>query len=636
MTDWDAAGGFATGDDVVGARQAEDRAAMASLGALPVWLDFADHQYLDPADRPTPADVAPALQAAIVGVGPSAVFLPMGLANPDHVLTHDAGLLAREAMAAGRDADGEGVSEEPAWFCYEDAGYKHLPGLLAWRVSKLFRGGLWPTPSVVPVEPDMDGKRTAICSVRQPGRPPRAGPPAVRAAGRQHPRAVLAPRHPAARLGAPNLGRMIPMPDASDLRTMTGDRVPPRGVHRPGTIALVTGASSGIGAATARLLAAGGTTVALVARRADRLEEMVAEDCRLSAPAPGHGPPTSSRPEQAAELALRIWDDLGPIDVVVNNAAIPMRRPAERLTMAEVERVMTVNYYSPVAITLALLPRMLERGSGTIVNVSSMGGRLGIATEAAYSASKFALAGWSESLAIDLLGTGVSVQLVLPGAIRHRDLGPARQRHRLRTRDRWPRPRRAPPASWRVIGSDRFEHYVPDMRAVVEMKTKDIDGFMAAMRAMADADGGGTAGRRRWTGAQGRGRSRPAGDAATEPGREGPAVRRPSRPDGATSGADRRARERLAALPFGLHEVDDARPIHPDWVVTRPILSGVCGSDTKLVLGEFDDGDIDNPMAAFSSLPLVPGHEVVAEVVSLGSQQRGTWRSASGWCSTRG
>jgi threonine dehydrogenase-like Zn-dependent dehydrogenase len=81
--------------------------------------------------------------------------------------------------------------------------------------------------------------------------------------------------------------------------------------------------------------------------------------------------------------------------------------------------------------------------------------------------------------------------------------------------------------------------------------------------------------------------------------------------------------ERLAKLPFGLHELDDARPIHPDWVVTRPILSGVCGSDTKLVLGEFEDGDIDNPMAAFSSLPHVPGHEVVTEVVALGPKARG-------------
>ncbi len=80
---------------------------------------------------------------------------------------------------------------------------------------------------------------------------------------------------------------------------------------------------------------------------------------------------------------------------------------------------------------------------------------------------------------------------------------------------------------------------------------------------------------------------------------------------------------RLASLPFGLHEVDDATPIRPDWVVAKPILSGVCGSDAKLVLGEFEDGDIDNPMAAFSSLPHVPGHEVVAEVVALGPAAEG-------------
>ncbi len=80
---------------------------------------------------------------------------------------------------------------------------------------------------------------------------------------------------------------------------------------------------------------------------------------------------------------------------------------------------------------------------------------------------------------------------------------------------------------------------------------------------------------------------------------------------------------RLLQMPFGLREIDDARPIRPDWVVTRPILAGVCGSDTKLVLGDFVDGDIDNPMAAFSSLPLVPGHEVVAEVVALGPDAKG-------------
>ncbi len=246
--------------------------------------------------------------------------------------------------------------------------------------------------------------------------------------------------------------------------------------------ALVTGASSGIGAATARLLAAGGTTVALVARRADRLEEVLA-DCTPTAPASRAFPADLADPARAGRLAVEIWDQLGPVDVIVNNAGIPMRRSATKLTMAEVERVMAVNYLSPVAITLALLPRLLERGTGTIVNVSSMGGRLGIINEAAYSASKFALAGWSESLAADLLGTGVTVRLVLPGAIET---------------EIWDQPDNDPPdyagpfvqpeevaeGIVACIRGDVFELYVPDMRAVVEMKTKDFDGFLAAMKAM--------------------------------------------------------------------------------------------------------------------------------------------------------
>lgn len=96
----------------------------------------------------------------------------------------------------------------------------------------------------------------------------------------------------------------------------------------------------------------------------------------------------------------------------------------------------------------------------------------------------------------------------------------------------------------------------------------------------------------------------------------------PSADDARPTPADE-LEEKLASLPFGLHEVDDARAVRPDWVVTRPILSGVCGSDAKLVLGDFGEGDIDNPMAAFSSLPHIPGHEVVAEVVALGPEASG-------------
>jgi LmbE family N-acetylglucosaminyl deacetylase len=153
-TDWDACGGFVAGDDVVAARREVDRAAMSFVDAIPVWLEFADHQYLTKEQRPRAADVAPALGEAIAAVQPTAVFLPMGLANPDHVLTHAAGLMVRSTMVESGDA--------PAWFCYEDHGYKHIPGILAWRVATLFKAGLWPTPAVVPIEPDMARKRAAI------------------------------------------------------------------------------------------------------------------------------------------------------------------------------------------------------------------------------------------------------------------------------------------------------------------------------------------------------------------------------------------------------------------------------------------------------------------------------------------
>ena len=153
--------------------------------------------------------------------------------------------------------------------------------------------------------------------------------------------------------------------------------------------------------------------------------------------------------------------------------------------MSDVEGAITLNYLSPVAITLAVLPRMIERRQGTIVNVSSLGGRLGITTEAAYCGSKFALAGWSEALAADLAGTGVDVRLVLPGAI---------------DTEIWDQPNNDPPmykgplvpadevaqGIIDAIASKSFEHYLPDMKAIVEMKTSDFDGFVAGMRAMAN------------------------------------------------------------------------------------------------------------------------------------------------------
>ena len=253
---------------------------------------------------------------------------------------------------------------------------------------------------------------------------------------------------------------------------------------------MVTGASSGIGAAVARELAARGETVALVARRADRLDAVLA-DCRAHTPDSRRWAVDLSEPAHAAALALTVWDHYGGLDVVINNAAVPMRRHVTRLTMGEVERTMRINYFSPVAISLAVLPRMLGRGSGTIVNVSSLGGRLGITAEAAYSGSKFALAGWSESMAIDLDGTGVTVKLVLPGAIDTEIWDQPDNDAPLYDGPKVP-PEEIAGGIADAIDSDRFEHYLPDMKAVIEMKTADIDGFMAGMRAMTGQGGAAT------------------------------------------------------------------------------------------------------------------------------------------------
>lgn len=249
---------------------------------------------------------------------------------------------------------------------------------------------------------------------------------------------------------------------------------------------LVTGASSGIGAATARLLAAEGWTVGLVARRPDRLDEVLA-DCRRTSPDSQRWAADLADPTHAAEVVIDIWDSFGPLDCLINNAGVPMRRPVTRLTMDEVTRTMTINYLSPVAIMLALLPRMIERGGGTIVNVSSLAGRLGVVTEAAYSGSKFALAGFSEAAAADLDGTGVKVRLVLPGAIESEIWDQPGNDAPLYTGPFTP----AADAARGIvdcIDSDKMEHYIPDLKAIVEMKTSDIDMFFAGMRAMREGE----------------------------------------------------------------------------------------------------------------------------------------------------
>ena len=183
-----------------------------------------------------------------------------------------------------------------------------------------------------------------------------------------------------------------------------------------GKTVLVTGASSGIGAALAERVAGRGATVAICARRADELETVLAR-CRAASPGSRMRVCDLADPVEVDELARWSLDELGGVDVLVNNAGIPMRRHVTRLDAATVDRVVRVNLLAPVQLTLALLEHMVARGSGHIVNVSSVAAPLASPGEAAYDASKAGLAAFSEAVAVDLWDTGVGVLVVYPGVV---------------------------------------------------------------------------------------------------------------------------------------------------------------------------------------------------------------------------
>ena len=177
---------------------------------------------------------------------------------------------------------------------------------------------------------------------------------------------------------------------------------------------LVTGASSGIGAALAEAFAAAGATVGICARREDRLVD-VRDRCRRHSPGSMHWVVDLADPAAVDRLAADALEGLGGVDILVNNAGIPKRRHVTRLDTETVESTMAINYFSPVRLTLALLPHMVDRGSGRIVNVSSVAATLSSPGEAAYDASKAALTAFGEAMAIDLWDTGVGVLTVYPG-----------------------------------------------------------------------------------------------------------------------------------------------------------------------------------------------------------------------------
>lgn len=163
VTGWDAAAGFRPGEDVIAARRAEDRAALAILHARPVWLDFPDDQY---GDSPSVATLARALERAIIATGLTTIYIPLGLFHNDHKLTHAAMLRVLDRHP------------DCTWFGYEEPNYRLVPCLRSERLQALRAAGIIATSATESSEAGRDAKHAAVAEYRSqlralafPGKP---------------------------------------------------------------------------------------------------------------------------------------------------------------------------------------------------------------------------------------------------------------------------------------------------------------------------------------------------------------------------------------------------------------------------------------------------------------------------------
>src|SRR5215216_2068057 len=186
-----------------------------------------------------------------------------------------------------------------------------------------------------------------------------------------------------------------------------------------GTVALVTGGSRGLGLALSRELAQQGCRLAICARNESELET-----ARIDLQLQAFGaevlavPCDVSDQSQVATMVETVTQHYGRIDILINNAGIMLVAPVETLTSADFERVMAVNFWGVLNPTLAVLPGMRAQGSGRIVNITSIGGKIAVPHLLPYTCAKFAAVGFSEGLRAELADTGITVTTVVPGLMR--------------------------------------------------------------------------------------------------------------------------------------------------------------------------------------------------------------------------
>jgi uncharacterized protein len=237
-------------------------------------------------------------------------------------------------------------------------------------------------------------------------------------------------------------------------------------IHVPAQprVMLVTGSSSGIGEATARRLAAEpGSSLVLVARREDRLRDLSAElgERRVSFLA------ADLLDEDAPErIREHVLERHGRLDLLVNNAGASWRASFADGGYENVRRTMAINFDAQVRLTEALLPLLRASAPSAVVNVASTAGRVARAGTGAYSASKFALAGWSDALWAEEQANGVHVGLVLPGFIATEGFPQSELTGRALTRWIVSTPDRAAEAIYEAGIGRRPERYVPRAYAI--------------------------------------------------------------------------------------------------------------------------------------------------------------------------
>jgi NADP-dependent 3-hydroxy acid dehydrogenase YdfG len=181
-------------------------------------------------------------------------------------------------------------------------------------------------------------------------------------------------------------------------------------------VVAVTGASSGIGEATALACARAGAAVALAARRADRIDALAARITHDGGRAIAVPTDVGDEP-QAREFVERAHAELGRLDVLVNNAGVMLLGPIENAPTEEWRRMIHANLFGVLYCTHAALPLMREQGSGHVVNVSSVAGRIARAGSGVYNLTKWGVGAFSEALRQEGVPIGVRVTIIEPGAV---------------------------------------------------------------------------------------------------------------------------------------------------------------------------------------------------------------------------